>query len=126
MKKNSCEKLWEDALAEGAPDFSGQALEAMLGGVRKRKRRRAMLRCSALVALLAIPALFFAMRGQPGAQQQQPDAPDIVHQEQASPPPASPVIQVLSDEELFAEFPDQATAIIGSGDAAEFVFLEKK
>jgi hypothetical protein len=126
MKKNSCEKLWEDVLAEGAPDFSGQALDTMLGGVRRRKRRRVMLRCSALVALLAIPALFFAMRGHPDAQQQGPATPGVAHHEEISPAPAEPVIQVLSDEELFAEFPGEAIAIIGSGDAAEFVFLEKK
>lgn len=128
MKPSDHRELWDDALADSLPaGFADEALATMLGSARKRRRQRAAMKGATVLALI-LTALFFALRPVPNASvktgsvtvQQLPDPPAP-----AAKPEAPPQIQVLSDEELLAQFPGRAVAIIGSGDSKQLVFLDQ-
>lgn len=132
MKPSDHRELWDDALADSLPaGFADEALATMLGSARKRRRQRAAMKGATVLALI-LTALFFALHPAPNASvktgsvtvQQLPDPPPPAAEPEA--PPQAPLqLQVLSDEELLAQFPGRAVAIIGSGDSKQLVFLDQ-
>ena len=124
MKNTDHHELWRDALDDTLPaDFATVTLTTMLGAARTRRRRKAAVK-GTIAAALVIPALFLALR--PGPQVQVTPPIGQGHQEIPSPtPPAPPPIQVMSDDELLAQFPGRAVALIGSGDSKQLVFLDR-
>ena len=124
MKNTDHHELWRDALDDTLPaDFATVTLTTMLGAARTRRRRRAAVK-GAIAAALVIPSLFLALR--PGPQVQVTRPIEQAHQEAAPiTPPAAPAIQTMSDDELLAQFPGRAVALIGSGDSKQLVFLDR-
>ncbi|WP_367872588.1 hypothetical protein [Luteolibacter sp. Populi] len=124
MKNTDHHQLWRDALDDSLPaGFSAAALTQMLGAARSRRRRKAAVK-GAIAAALVIPALFLALRPAPQLQVTRPI--EEAHREIPSPtPPSPPPIQAMSDDELLAQFPGRAVAIIGSGDSKQLVFLDR-
>ena len=130
MKPSDHRELWDDALADSmSADFADDALTTLLTGARKRRRRRAAVKGATVLALI-LPVVFLALR--PAPESKGAPAPTLVVQQLPDPPaPAAPSepepqIQVLSDDELLAQFPGRAVAIIGTGDSKQLVFLDKE
>lgn len=123
MKTNDHRELWDDTLADSLPaGFEDEALAKMLGRARTRRRTRTATKGVLILALLT-PLLVITHRPAPTK-----DTPVVTIPHQPSPPSVAPepAIQVLSDEELFAQFPDRPIAIIGTGDSKQLVFLDQK
>lgn len=109
-----------------APDHPDESLAPMLSAVRSRNRRRKLTRS---VALLVLPIVLAG-----GLWLQQASSRQDLHQTDATPeaiasttPQTVPGtdIRLISDEELFALFPDRPLALIGPKGAQQLVFLDE-
>jgi len=96
------------------------SLDASLALIRRRRRTRHALQFGALALFATLGAEVFL---------RQPPRPSIVASNQtnevAVPPKAQPEppVKAITDEELFALFPDRAVALIGKPGQQEFVVL---
>lgn len=125
--RNKEKELIHELLRESASEeFRADTLERTLTYARGRRHSREVLRTvrrSAAVLLLAA-GLFFIFHRAPVVDTQN-------RLEAAVDPPAKPStikgtnIQILSDEELFALFPNRPLAMIKSSDEPRFVFLDE-
>ena len=114
------EILAEDELA----DFRRASLERGIAAMRSQNRRRRAVNVCALVLLPALMTLAILLN--------QARTPSVLEatshpQPHAAPAPSrpSPGVQFISDEELFALFPDRAMALVGKPGDQQLVFLDK-
>jgi hypothetical protein len=92
---------------------------AVLRQTRRARQRRPAVFAGAAVLLAA--ALLIANRERPG------DAPAKPQPIASIVSPARPDearIEVISDDELLAQFPDRAVAIVGPADQRQLIFLD--
>lgn len=120
------DQLWNDLLADAAPaDLREQMLRQTVGVVRKKRRRRTATLVVGLVIPIALLLTFHAPN-QPAV-----DQPTAVA---ASTPKALPSQaklaskislkpEIISDEELFAMFPNHALALVGSPGNQQLLIL---
>jgi hypothetical protein len=120
------DRLLNDVLApEAADEFRGATLQTTLAAVQRRKRRRSLARKAALIALPVVLA--------GGLWWLQPTERTQLQQASVNPQPAATApaqfipgtdIRLISDEELFALFPDRPLALIGPKGHQQLVFLD--
>lgn len=124
MKRRSeHDELWSDLLSENAPAaFREASLDRTLAAVRRHQRRR---RLCGLAAITAAPC--FLLLGVILWQ-----AHETLRSTASSGPIAQATgvvpgthIQVITDEELFAMFPDRPAALLGSANDRHFVLLDE-
>ena len=126
MKPDQPSCLLKEVLAgEELADFRRTSLERGLSAIRRQQRRQRILRFG---ALLMLPLLFtFAIRSR--------RAPEDSNQPLASPAimgatiPTRPAdaldAKFITDEELFALFPNRPLALVGRPGHQQLVFLDQ-
>lgn len=106
--------------------FRRTSLEQMLSANAREQNRRQTLRkggYTAVLALLLLGLFYPSFKGpRPSTQVVRNDRPA----ESVSPATAGLAVKNLTDEELFALFPNRATALVGPPGRQEFVFLDEK
>jgi hypothetical protein len=123
MNPNDREDLLNDILtSETEADFRRQSLERGIAALRQRTRRRRVVQVSALAAISCLLALALL----PGALRHRPISQPVIAAH-STPPVAvqKPAVKTISDEQLFALFPDRAMALIGAPGNQQLVFLDR-
>ena len=125
MKHHEQDQLLKELLADDEMSaFRHASLEGGLTFVRhKRRRQRAVQLCALACAFLLCAAgiLLNRVPDRAGRQIAGPGSPA----NQAVPPQAGAAkVKFISDEELFALFPDRAMALIGKPGQQQVVFLD--
>jgi hypothetical protein len=120
------DRLLDDVLApEGTGEFREATLQATLAAIQRQKRRRSLARKAALIALPV--ALAGGLRWLQPAERTQPQQASVAPQSAPTVPaqfiPGTD-IRLISDEELFALFPDRPLALIGPKGHQQLVFLD--
>lgn len=120
------DRLLDDVLVpEAADSFREATLRTTLAAIQRRQRRRRLARKAALIALPVVLAggLWWL---QP-TERTEPQQARVVTQPTATGPaqviPGTD-IRLISDEELFALFPDRPLALIGPKGNQQLVFLD--
>lgn len=105
-------------------DLRRTSLDRALGAMRQAHRRRRAVRAGVLVLLpLALAAAFVWLKPVPKSiESRASQAPHPTTLAAAVPQKQS--IKTISDEELFALFPDRSMALIGKPGHQELVFLD--
>lgn len=121
------DRLLDDVMApEAADGFREATLQTTLAALQHRKRRRSLARKTALLALPVVLAGSLWLL-QPAQQRAEPQLASVALQSTV-PAPAQFIpgtdIRLISDEELFALFPDRPLALIGPKGHQQLVFLD--
>jgi len=125
MNRHEQDQLLKELLT--GEEMSTFRLSSLEGGLtfvrRKRRRQRAVRLCALAGAALLCASGILLNRVVDHADQQiaGSGSPDI----QSPPlPPEAATVKFISDEELFALFPDRAMALIGKPGQQQIVFLD--
>ena len=110
------ELLADDQLAE----VRRASLDASLSLIRRRRRARLVIPAGGLVALVAWAVSAFLLQQRHSVVALVQTNPPSLAQK----PSLEPAVKVITDEELFALFPDRAVALIGKPGRQEFVVLD--
>jgi hypothetical protein len=116
-------ELLSDVLSENAPaDFRNTSLQRTLASARQHRRARMVLRTSAAAAIcVALVAAILWQRN---------DSTNIAVKGGPSAPAVQTIpgtsIQLVSDDELLAMFPDRPVALVGPPGNRQFVFLDEQ
>ena len=126
MKRSTSDPLLDEVLAgEELAELRRTTLEQGLVALRRRRRRRYALQLCAVAALPLLAGLILLMNRGPASKT------PIAAVAPASAPPASPAsagaasVRVITDEELFALFPNRPMALVGKAGQQELVFLDQ-
>jgi hypothetical protein len=116
MKKSTNhERLLSEALAE-TEDFRRSSLQQTLAAVRRVQRGRRIRRVLGGVSAMVLAVTLWWLRIAPAGP-----APRVA--EQPSAPPESP-IRMISEDELLAQFPGRAVALVGPPTDRRLIFLD--
>ncbi len=124
--KPTDESLLDEIIdADAGDSFRGETLRQSLDVLRRRRQKKALARRTLLVmvplALIAVTALI-------SRQSFRRDAGPVVavNVPETSTPETIPgtTVRIISDDELFALFPDRAVALIGEKNHQTLVFLD--
>ena len=108
------DRLLDDLLGD---DFRAESLTHALAASRRVHRmRRARGRIAAAVAGILVAATFLLFPR--GSRIPAPDA--------AQPARSKSAIQIISEEELLAQFPGRAVGIVGPAERRQLVFLDTR
>jgi hypothetical protein len=120
MKRSEQDRLLREILEDGeAANFRAASLARGLDFLQQRKRRNhaAQAWAAAILPLLLITGLVLYLASRPAA------APPVV-----GPAPVARAdtarVKIITDEELFALFPNRALALIGAPGRQQLVFLD--
>ena len=128
MKRSEQDQLLKEILAgDELSDFRQASLEQGLVAIRRQRRRRRVMRACALASLPFLLVLGILIR-------RPPESPTGGRASNNPSAPAAPTaragksdIKFITDEELFALFPNRSLALIGkSGEQQQLVFLDKQ
>jgi hypothetical protein len=120
MKRSEQDRLLREILEDGdAANFRATSLERGVAFLQRRRRRNRLAQTCALCLLpgLLILGLVLHLASRPSA------APPAVRAA-AAPPADTAKVKIITDEELFALFPNRALALIGSPGHQQLVFLD--
>jgi hypothetical protein len=120
MKRSEQDRLLREILDDGdAANFRAASLARGLAFLQRRRRRNRLAQAGAAVILplLLISGLVAHLASRPSA------APPPVRPASA-PPTDTGKVKIITDEELFALFPNRALALIGSPGHQQLVFLD--
>lgn len=148
MKRSEQDQLLKEILAgDELSDFRQASFEQGLVAIRRQRRRRRVVRACALASLPFLLVLGILSRRAPwdksaqdGAQSQKNyptgQAPESPTRRIASAnPPVTAIpapgagsgdVKFITEEELFALFPDRPLALIGKPGKQQLVFLDKR
>jgi len=119
MNPDEHSTVWRDTVNDAvSPEFAAESLARMLNGARGKRHRRRVTKGVASAAFI-LTAVFLMQRTAP-----QTPAPQLVEAHPAA--PRAPEVKMLTDDELFAQFPGRAMALVTTGDTKRLVFLDTK
>jgi hypothetical protein len=120
MKRSDQEQLLREILEEGeGTDFRAASLARGLDFLRRRQRRVGMARVCAAGVLAGL--LVFGLVWHPALR---PGATRMAVVTASAPPTETGKVKIITDEELFALFPNRAMALIGPPGQQELIFLD--
>jgi peptidoglycan/LPS O-acetylase OafA/YrhL len=120
MKRHEQDRLLREILDDGdAANLRAASLARGLAFLQRRQRRRRLAQAGAVSLLLGLLILGLLVHPASGPS----PAPPVVRVAMAPPPDAAKV-KIITDEELFALFPNRALALIGSPGHQQLVFLD--
>ena len=123
MKRHEQDQLLNEILAgEEVTEFRRTSLARTLGAIQRRKRRRRLLGASALVLPLLLASVLWLNRS---AKSPGTPAPVVQAPPAGKAPAEARSVKFITDEELFALFPDRPMALIGPPGRQQLVFLDK-
>lgn len=127
MKRQEQDQLLKELLTDDEMSAFRQAsLEGGIAFVRRKRRRQRAVRLSALAcAVLLCASGILLNRVIDRADRQIAGSGSPAIQSPSSPPEAA-AVKFISDEELFALFPDRAMALIGKPGQQQVVFLDAR
>jgi hypothetical protein len=106
-------------------DLRRASLDQSLDAMRHARRRRQMLRAGALAILPLVVLLTMLLPFKTAQKDVRSDVSQVPHPTvAAAAAPRIPSIKTISDDELFALFPDRSVALIGKPGHQELVFLD--
>lgn len=114
------EILAGDELAE----FRQSTLERGLVSLRQRQRRRRAVRLGTLASLPVLLAVGFLCHQISERDNGQIALSDPSIKEDAPPKPVATAVRFITDEELFALFPDRAMALVGKPGRQQLIFFD--
>jgi hypothetical protein len=115
--------LLEVLADEKLNELRSASLDQALGEMRRSRRRHRIIRAAALVA---VPLLLMVAVVAPEISRQSEGAKLVAtNVPQAAVVTEPPVVENISDEELFALFPNRALALIGPPGRQQLVFLDQ-
>ena len=118
MNKNETDRLLDALLAGDELDaFRRASLEASLALVRARNLHRQRIRRVALVAVLFL-ALAILLKDV--VARKRPGSTRVVKR-----PVSKEEVEIISDEQLFALFPNRPLALVGKPGQQQLVFLDE-
>lgn len=122
------DRLLDDVLAPGtADDWRNESLQSGLAAIRRRRRRELSVQAGAVIVMPFVLAVLIWTLGINRSFDRSPSA--VATQPAATPVPEQFIpgtdIRIISDEELFALFPDRPLALIGPKGNQELVFLDE-
>ena len=123
MKRSEEDRLLQEMLAgEELADFRQSSLEEGLVKIRRQRRHRRAVRIGAVASLPCLLALTIVLSRTTDRQRILP--PQVA----ALPAPPSPKADVkfITDEDLFALFPNRSMALIGKPGQQQLVFLDRR
>ena len=117
MKRSDQHDLLRELFeGDALSDFRRASLEGGLAAIRQQRRRRRALRVSALAALPMLLALAMVLHRGPESAKPR-TVPNASRAETTK-------VKFITDEELFALFPDRPMALIGKPGQQRLVFLD--
>jgi hypothetical protein len=131
--RNKADELWEDLLTDVATSEFRESLLATTVGTATRRRRR---RTIATLACLIAPLLLLILMRTGETETPTPELVVGAHQSPALPvatkapvvdtakPPLKP--DIITDDQLFAMFPDHALALVGPPGRQRLVVLGER
>jgi hypothetical protein len=133
MNRSQQDRLLREVLTgDEVARFRQQSLEHSFLWLQRRRRRRQFMRIGALAsaALLATAGLLWIRPGvpqaPPAAASARPPAAATARPPAASaPPPHGVEVKIITDQELFALFPNRPLALIGKPGQQRLVFLDE-
>lgn len=122
------DRLLDDVLSPDSSEaFRDRTLAQGLVALRRRKRQRMLTRRIGLGAIMAIPVAGLVMLLAMTARHQ---TPSVVPVKSASAPPANRIpgtdIRIITDDELFALFPNRPLALVGPKGHQQLIFLDEQ
>ena len=124
MNHRDQEKILKEILPRGdEADFRNASLQFGLAGLRRERRRRQVVRFSAVAVVLLVCSvgIFFSLRNQSQSKGRSAQAPP----QPAPSSLASSHVEFISDEQLLAVFANQPVALVGKPGEQRLVFLGK-
>ncbi len=103
--------------------FRQRSLECGLAVLRQRRRRRQVARLAACLAFSALLIHGFLLERMPLEETAKTTAPGLAGTEVASTAATQPAVKFITDDELFALFPDRAMALIGKPGRQQVLFF---
>ena len=121
MTRDDSDRLLSQVLAgQDWENFRQSSLEQGLGAMRQRRRRRRAVQIGVLACLLMLgtmAAVFFTAERSPDRRTALPTRPVDTVSPQG--------IKMITDEELFALFPNRPLALVGKPGHQQLVFLDE-
>lgn len=123
MKRSDEDRLLNQILADDVEDFRRSSLTLALRKNRQRRRTQTTMAVLGLVVVAALGAFHFA---KPVAKLAPPIQTASVTKTAPTSTPAKleSHVKILTDEELFALFPDRQVALIGKPGHQQLIFLD--
>jgi len=126
MKPHEPNRLLKEILAgDELTDFRQASLEQGLNAMRRRQRRRRVVRVCALLMLPLLLTFAILSRHAPGTSNRQIASTNPTAAAFPTPPPDRRDTKFITDEELFALFPNRSMALIGKPGQQQLVFLDQ-
>lgn len=123
MNSRDQEKLLKEILPpDDLADFRQTSLERGLAGLRRERRRRHILRFSAVVAALICISLGLILKSKNPSNTQTTQIQPLPVVASAT---LTPHVDFINDEQLLALFTNQPVALVGSPGEQHLVFLGK-
>jgi len=120
MKRSDQEQLLREILEEGeGTDFRAASLARGLDFLRRRQRRVRMAQVCAAGVLAGL--LVFGLVWHPALR---PGGTRMAVVTASVPPTETAKVRIITDEELFALFPNRAMALIGPPGRQQLIFLD--
>jgi len=127
MKHSDQELLLKEILAGNElSSFRQTSVERGLAALHRRSNQRSVLRIAALAALPLLTALALLLHSSASNARRRTLASKSASDVAPSRPREIAKVRFISDEELFALFPDRSMALIGKPGEQELVFLDRK
>jgi hypothetical protein len=125
MKRHERDQLLKEILGgDEVSEVRQASLEQGLTAIRKSRARRRALRAGTLVMLPALLAVALLVHQRPASSVTSVASVPVTRSPSAPPRPAAS-IKLITDEELFALFPDRSLALIGPPGHQQLVFLDQ-
>jgi hypothetical protein len=126
MKPPEQSNLLKEILAgEELADFRQASLEQGLNALRQRQRRRRGVRIGTVLLLPLFFVLMFLSRRTPETSRQQIASIKPITTALPTPPAGGQDTKLITDEELFALFPNRPLALVGKPGQQQLVFLDR-
>ncbi len=127
MKHSRADRLLKQILAgDDLADFRRASLEHGLASIRRQRHRQRIIGLCAFASVALLFALGILLNRKPGHPEMQTASspPPVTHAR--SPQTQSSDVKFITDEELFALFPNRPMALIGKPGHQQLVFLDNR
>jgi hypothetical protein len=126
MKRPQQDQLLKEILTgDDLSNFRQASLERSLATIRRQHQRQRTARICALAAVPLLLAVEVLLHRSPGIPGQRTVSPVQSTETVSLPTVKTAGVKLITDEELFALFPNRSMALIGNPGRQQLVFLDK-
>jgi hypothetical protein len=125
MKRDEQDELLNELLSgEEVSDFRKASLESGLAAIRRGRRQRRAMRMGGISLLAVVAVLGIVAHWRSGRTVQQMVSVKAVAPAVSAPQAETGRVEIITDEQLFADYPGRAMALIGKPGKQRLVFLD--